>query len=42
MIFSEQAWDDYLYWQKTNKKMLNRINQLIKEIQRQPFEGQIY
>lgn len=39
IIFSEQAWDDYLYWQKTNKKMLNRINQLIKEIQRQPFEG---
>jgi toxin YoeB len=39
IIFSEQAWDDYLYWQKTDKKMLNRINQLIKEIQRQPFEG---
>jgi toxin YoeB len=39
IIFSEQAWDDYLYWQKTDKKMLNRINQLIKDIQRQPFEG---
>jgi Txe/YoeB family toxin of toxin-antitoxin system len=39
IIFSEQAWDDYLYWQKTDKKMLNHINQLIKEIQRQPFEG---
>ena len=39
IIFSEQAWDDYLYWQKTDKKMLNRINQLIKEIQRCPFEG---
>jgi len=39
IIFSEQAWDDYLYWQKTDKKMLNRINQLIKEIQRHPFEG---
>jgi len=39
IIFSEQAWDDYLYWQKTDKKMLNRINQLIKEIQRQPFDG---
>jgi len=39
IIFSEQAWEDYLHWQKTDKKMLNRINQLIKEIQRQPFEG---
>jgi len=39
IIFSEQAWDDYLYWQKTDKKMLNRINQLIKDIQREPFEG---
>ena len=38
-IFSEHAWDDYLYWQKTDKKMLKRINQLIQEIQRTPFEG---
>jgi toxin YoeB len=39
IIFSEPAWDDYLYWQSTDKKMVNRINQLIKDIQRQPFEG---
>jgi toxin YoeB len=39
LIFSEQAWDDYLYWQKTDKKILNRINKLIKEIQRDPSEG---
>lgn len=31
LIFSENAWEDYLYWQKTNKKILNRINKLIKE-----------
>ena len=38
-IFSENAWEDYLYWQKTDKKILNRINKLIKEIKREPFEG---
>jgi len=39
LIFSENAWDDYLYWQKTDKKTLKRINQLISDIQRSPFEG---
>lgn len=39
LIFSEHAWEDYLYWQQTDRKMLLRINALIKEIQRQPFEG---
>ncbi|WP_445620500.1 Txe/YoeB family addiction module toxin [Kushneria sp. Sum13] len=39
LLFSENAWEDYLYWQKTDKKVLSRINKLIKEIQRQPFEG---
>lgn len=39
LVFSEQAWDDYLYWQKTDTKMLERINTLIKEITRQPFTG---
>lgn len=34
-----QGWEDYLYWQKTDKKILARINQLIKDIQRHPFEG---
>ena len=38
-IFSENAWEDYLYWQKTDKKLLNRINKLIKETKQQPFEG---
>ena len=39
LIFSENGWDDCLFWQKSDKKVLKRINQLIKEIQRTPFEG---
>lgn len=39
LTFSENAWDDYLYWQKTDKKTLKRINNLIKDIKRTPFEG---
>ena len=39
LIFSQKAWDDYLYWQKTDKKILKRINTIIKDIQRSPFEG---
>ena len=39
LIFSEQAWEDYLYWQKTDKKLVQRINVLIKEISRTPHEG---
>lgn len=39
LVFAEKAWEDYLHWQKTDKKTLNRINALIKEIQRDPFEG---
>ena len=39
LIFSEAAWEDYLYWQKTDPKLLKRINAPIKEIQRSPFAG---
>jgi len=39
LIFSDHAWEDYLYWQKNEKKILPRINNLIKEIKRNPFEG---
>ncbi|MBI9068626.1 MAG: Txe/YoeB family addiction module toxin [Salinivirgaceae bacterium] len=39
LTFTENAWDDYLYWQKMDKKILKKINGLIKEIQRTPFEG---
>ena len=39
LIFAEKAWEDYLYWQKTDKKILKRINSLIKDIKREPFAG---
>ncbi len=39
LTFSTHAWDDYLYWQKTDKKILKRINLLIKDIQREPYGG---
>lgn len=39
LIWASSAWEDYLYWQKTDKKILRRINELIKEIQRTPFQG---
>jgi toxin YoeB len=39
LTFTENAWEDYLYWQKTDKKVVKKINDLIKEIQRNPFEG---
>jgi toxin YoeB len=39
LIFSEHAWEDYLFWQRTDRKILERINTLIKEILRSPLEG---
>ena len=33
------AWEDYLYWQKTDKRILKRINALIKDILRNPYDG---
>lgn len=39
ICFEAQGWEDYLYWQQTDHKTLKRINQLIKDIQRNPFEG---
>lgn len=39
LIFAEEAWEDYLYWQKQDRKMVERINKLIAEIQREPFAG---
>ena len=38
-IWTDDAWEDYLYWQKTDTKILERINTLIKETSRQPFSG---
>ena len=39
ITFSENAWEDYLYWQEIDKKVLKQINKLLKEIQRTPFIG---
>ncbi len=37
--FRDRAWADYLYWQETDKAKFRRINQLIRDIQRDPFGG---
>jgi toxin YoeB len=39
IIFLDAGWEDYLYWQNTDKATLKKINALIKEIERIPFEG---
>lgn len=39
LTFSEQAWEDYLYWQAHDRKILKRINDLLREISRTPFAG---
>ncbi|WP_062062486.1 Txe/YoeB family addiction module toxin [Cellvibrio sp. OA-2007] len=39
LAWTDAAWSDYLYWQGQDRKTLKRINQLIKEAQRDPFEG---
>ena len=39
IIFTEEGWEDYLWFQETDKKLLKRLNALIKEIQRTPFDG---
>jgi len=39
LIFSEEAWEDYLYWQEQDRRMVVRINRLINETKREPFTG---
>ena len=39
LLFTDEGWEDYLFWQKTDKQKLRKINQLIKEIKRTPFTG---
>ncbi len=39
ITFSKNAWEDYVSWQRTDKKILRKINDLVKDIQRTPFEG---
>ena len=39
LLWEESAWEDYISWQSQDKKTLKRINQIIKDIQRRPFDG---
>jgi len=39
LSWAELAWEDYLFWQRTDKLILKRINTLIKEIKREPYSG---
>ena len=39
LVFAELAWEDYLYWQKQDRKMVDRINKLIEATARDPFTG---
>lgn len=38
-LFTNESWNDYLFWQQTDKKMIKRINELLKDIGRTPFSG---
>jgi toxin YoeB len=39
LSFSHRAWEDYIYWQTQDKKTLKKVNALLKDIKRHPFEG---
>lgn len=39
LLFLPQAWDDYVYWQTQDRKTLKRVNALIQDVSRSPFEG---
>ena len=39
LLFTDEAWEDYSYWQNHDKKLLKKVNTLIKEIKRSPYEG---
>lgn len=39
IIFHDSAWEDYLYWQSIDKAIVKRVNELIKDIRRSPFQG---
>ena len=38
-VFTELSWEDYLFWQKNDKQKVRRINELLKDISRHPYEG---
>lgn len=39
LLWTEEAWEDYLYWQRQDRKTLKRVNQLVRDIQRSPHDG---
>jgi toxin YoeB len=39
LVFAKNPWEDYLFWQKTDRAMVQRINALIRDIERSPFDG---
>jgi toxin YoeB len=39
VVFTERGWEDYLHWQATDKRITQRINDMIRELQRTPFAG---
>ena len=39
LVFADEAWEDYLFWQRQDKRMVERINRLIRATQREPFTG---
>ncbi|ODT48965.1 Txe/YoeB family addiction module toxin [Devosia sp. 63-57] len=39
VAFMSKGWEDYLYWQATDKQVIKKLNSLIKDCQRSPFEG---
>ena len=39
LVFADAAWEDYVHWQKQDRKMVERINKLIQEMRREPFAG---
>jgi len=39
LVWSQSSWEDYLYWQKVDKKILKRINELVKACCREPYDG---
>ncbi len=39
LLFTKEAWEDYIYWQSQDKKILKKINTLLKKIVRSPYEG---
>ena len=39
LVFADQAWEDYVHWQKQDRKMVERINKLIQDVKRDPFSG---